>query len=142
MNYEDEVQFWQKLCHQVLTDNFQALEWNENWLNKNYADGTPMQDGNPIFDLINRSHRRAVRIIQNSPDEASVDEYTLWMNKTFINDSEHDEEVEEMVFVCNGYKDKFPEHSARFFAGFFKIWSNPQVDYEEMERIIATHVEN
>ena len=76
-----------------------------------FANGTPMRDGNPIFSAVSPTLRRAVRIIQHEP---SSDELELehWLD-TF----QGDEPISELVISC-----ALSEQVQEKAAGLIRSW--------------------
>lgn len=141
MDYQETVNFWQTVCQQVLIKGAVTEVW-EPWLEIYFNDGAPIQDGNPIFMAINQAQNRAVRIIQNSFDESSIDEWTAWMDKTEYELNKGSELVDEMVFVYNSDGINISEISVQVFTELFEKWSNQHASYEAMEKIITSRIGN
>jgi hypothetical protein len=139
MEYKETVNFWLEKYNQVLTKTSMKQDWMP-WLEQYYNDGTPMEDGNPIFMSVNKTANRSVKIIQNEPDRLPVYEYYALMDRTGYGLEDCSEFMDEMVFIYNPYEERFPEISARHFCDLFSIWSNPKTSYEEMETIIESYM--
>ncbi|MGH1339235.1 MAG: hypothetical protein ACRBFS_24165 [Aureispira sp.] len=62
------------------------------WLNKSYGDGTPMYDGNPIYDAL-LGKNKALRVIQVAPESDAL-LLSAWIHQT---EDEQGEGLEELV---------------------------------------------
>jgi len=61
--YERAKNAWMNLCIHCFEKCSTSDRWQE--LEAQFADGTPIQNGNPICSYINRAERKALRIIQS-----------------------------------------------------------------------------
>src|SRR5579862_1628726 len=87
---------WQERWLDLVRRVGQQELWTTPWLNTNFANGTPFQDGNPIFSALCSSRRQAIRVIQLEPaDDAG--ELEFWTD-TFAKGEP--EEIEELVVSC------------------------------------------
>lgn len=87
--YKQNEAYWARLVQQTLAPyDIQPKPW----LNKYYGDGSPMLDGNPIYDAL-LGNGKALRIIQVAPDSEDV-LISAWMNTT---EKEEGEDLEELV---------------------------------------------
>lgn len=87
--YQQNEAYWARWVQQTLAPyDIQP----EPWLNKQYGDGSPMQDGNPIYDAL-LGNGKALRIIQVAPgsEEGLI---TAWINLT---EDVEGEQLEELV---------------------------------------------
>lgn len=80
--YERMERFWSGVLR--------APGWRVGWLTTRFADGTPMEDGNPIASAIHPEMGRAVRIIQH---QAASPEITGWVAKAQTGEGDVDELV-------------------------------------------------
>ena len=71
-SYHRAELYWEDLMNRVLGIRGSHHSWHT-FVPRRYSDGTPFQDGNPIFDSRSPEARRAVRVIQERPDSDSVD---------------------------------------------------------------------
>lgn len=86
--YDEAAVYWQKQFEMLLED----FEYEyELYLNTVMADGTPLRDGNPIFNAYLPVIHRAVRIIQEEPEEPA--EYSRWIHETEDAEGEPFEEL-------------------------------------------------
>ncbi|MFK7796449.1 MAG: hypothetical protein AB8E82_03270 [Aureispira sp.] len=87
--YKQNKAYWARFVQQTLA----SYDIHPKpWLNQHYADGRPMQDGNPIYDAL-LGNGKAVRIIQIQPDNEEV-LISAWIKQT---ESEEGTELEELV---------------------------------------------
>ena len=91
--YAQAESIWRDRWTQMLRELGQQDAWESPWLNAAFADGTPFQDGNPIFSAICPSRRLGVRVIQVALDCES--ELATWTDTTMGPD-----EVQELVINC------------------------------------------
>lgn len=61
------TQFWKELWVSACP----STAWQTGWLNTTMRDGTPFMDGDGILNAINRTERRALKVIQRPAQEAS-----------------------------------------------------------------------
>lgn len=85
---------WRRLWERVVAAEQRAAEWQVPWFAPDFANGTPMRDGNPIFTAVSPTLRRGVRVIQHEPtaDELELEYWT----DTF----EGAEPIAELVISC------------------------------------------
>src|SRR2546426_3076616 len=79
--YRQAEAFWRTLWNEVTERAGQAGEWRFPWMKNEYADGTAVQDGNPIFSAVADKRKMGVRIIQEektSPDHVELD---YWVDR-------------------------------------------------------------
>jgi hypothetical protein len=134
MNEQEIIELWRNLCSEIVSRYSESENWKP-WLVKTFLDGTPMDDCNPIYDLINGVHKRAVRIIQENGQMPPEHNYSVWLNKFGEGLAESNEVIEEMVFTYRSYQD-----SSKIFSELFDAWANPRVTYDEMQNIISSNV--
>jgi hypothetical protein len=87
--------FWQSHWHEFITRMGQQKLWKSPWLNTTFADGTPFQDGNPIFSAVDLKDRIGIQITQLEP-AANPRELDFW---TDIFD-EGGENIKILVISC------------------------------------------
>jgi len=75
----------------------QQKQWKVPWFENKFANGIPIQDGNPIFTAVDRSRRLAVRIIQMPYAADGEPDLIHWTNKFGKGDPE---ELDELVISC------------------------------------------
>jgi hypothetical protein len=121
--YDEAVRFWRALLGRLLEKHGQREAWAP-WLHLTYADGTPARDGNPIYDLLNRQRRRALRIIQYDPSEGQQ-ELTAWLTRTY------EDEFDELVIGC-----VLTAEAARGAEEFLDHWIAPTSTVESMAQLL------
>jgi hypothetical protein len=85
--------YWAALWGRIVARAGQTAAWRTGWLQTSYADGSPMNDGNPIFSVICKSRNLAVRIIQHEPESDEM-ELSYW------EDVDMDGVVAQRVISC------------------------------------------
>jgi len=92
--YEAAQARWRQLWERVVCAHPHEAEWQVPWFAPEFANGTPMRDGNPIFTAVSPTLRRGVRVIQHEPatDQLEFDNWT----DTF----QGDEPIAELVISC------------------------------------------
>jgi hypothetical protein len=132
MTEQEIVEFWRNLCFDILSKYSESKDWKP-WLEKKFLDGTLMDDSNPMYDLINDSRRRAVRIIPENTQIPSEHSYAVWLNKFGAGMTDANDLVEEMVFTYRSHQE-----SSQTFLELFDAWVNPETTYDDMQSIIAS----
>ena len=87
--YRQNEAYWARFVQQTLQGH--AITPSP-WLNKYYGNGTPIYDGNPIYDAL-LGNGKALRIIQVAPDD-SESLITAWLHQT---EDEQGQDLEELV---------------------------------------------
>ncbi|MCB0593025.1 MAG: hypothetical protein H6557_36390 [Lewinellaceae bacterium] len=75
--YHLAEQYWKETFEQIIAPMGYSYR---GYLNTNFVDGTPLQDGNPIFHAYVPEVGRALRIIQEEPEEPA--DFCCWENET------------------------------------------------------------
>ena len=88
--------YWRALWDELVWFEGQAQEWQYPWLKTAYANGTPFQDGDPIFSAWSPSRKLGVRVIQNEPG-AGEPELTYWHD---VVGDQWSGEVQTLVISC------------------------------------------
>jgi hypothetical protein len=76
-DYETAVNYWTGLFKSLMEEK--SYSWQP-YMKNQFGDGTPIRDGNPIFNAFVPETGRAVRIIQHPP--APKDSFIHWKNST------------------------------------------------------------
>jgi hypothetical protein len=87
--YNQNESYWKRYVKKALEPK--VIE-HESWLKNQYANGTKIYDGNPIYSA-KLQDGKAIRIIQEEP-ESETRQITAWMEET---EDEHENKVEELV---------------------------------------------
>ena len=87
--YNQNESYWKRYVRKALEPK--AIE-HESWLNTEYANGTKIYDGNPIYSA-KLQHKKAIRIIQEEP-ESDTRQIAAWLEET---EDEHENKIEELV---------------------------------------------
>jgi hypothetical protein len=75
--YAATTEHWTALFSSLMAQ--QGFNWSP-YIKNQFGDGTPMRDGNPIFNAFVPRTGRAVRIIQHPP--SPKDSFVTWKNET------------------------------------------------------------
>jgi hypothetical protein len=94
--YKQAEAVWRDRWDDLVRRVGQESMWEVPWSNKYSANGTSIQDGNPIFSAISPRRKLAIRVIQLEPSDGSP-EFYVWSD-TFAEGSP--ESVKELVISC------------------------------------------
>lgn len=69
--------YWRNLWEEIARSSGQRGEWKTPWLRTSFSNGTPFQDGDPIFSAVATERGLGVRVIQHEPetDEVELDSW-------------------------------------------------------------------
>jgi hypothetical protein len=96
--YKEVENFWQEVWNEIKSDKKSSDEWRTPWFENAFADGTPCQDGNPIFSAVSSKIGKAIRIIQLNP-ESHEKSFGWWLD-TFGDENMAGEPIKELVVAC------------------------------------------
>jgi hypothetical protein len=94
--YKQAETVWRACWDDLVRRVGQQELWKSPWANTYSVNGTPIQDGNPIFSAISPRRRLGVRVIQLEPADNPRELY-VWTD-TFAEGSP--EEIKELVVSC------------------------------------------
>ncbi len=94
--YEQAEVLWRQRWDDLLRHVGQERLWETPWMTASFVNGTPIQDGNPIFSAISSQRKLAIRVIQLEPSD-NPHEFYVWTD-TFAEGSP--ESVKELVISC------------------------------------------
>jgi hypothetical protein len=94
--YREAEAIWRQRWEDLVRRVGQEWLWETPWLNTSFANGTPCQDGNPIFSAVSPSRRLGVHVIQLEPSDNPRELY-VWTD-TFAKGSP--EAIKELVISC------------------------------------------
>jgi hypothetical protein len=112
--YAHAEAYWRTLWDRQARFLGQQSEWQKPWLQTAYADGTPFQDGDPIFSAWSPSRKLGVRVIQNEPQRQAL-ELVFWTD--VVGDQWSGGEVRTLVISC-----ALSRQSADLAQGLFRNW--------------------
>lgn len=95
--YVQAEAFWRDLWEKLARFTGQRQDWQYPWLRTAYANGTPFQDGDPIFSAWSPSRKLGVRVIQNEPQLQELD-LDFWYDR--VGDEWSGGEVNTLVISC------------------------------------------
>lgn len=121
--YTLNQRFWKKELAKYLAEK-QVVKTN--WINQQFADGTPMYDGNPIFSLLLKQNK-AVRIIQEEP-ESEQPELGAWLQQT--EDQEANPVIELVIAL------ELSEVTKEMAVSLIDDWVKEEVNKAQMEALI------
>ena len=76
--YVLNVGYWTKLFNKILKSTGISYQ---RWLNLQFNNGLGFYDGNPMFDVLVENKRKAIRIIQEYPENESIS-ISAWIDET------------------------------------------------------------
>ena len=121
---------WRTLCEQVLDKHHQSSLWRPWFDDVKLDDGSILQDGNPIYSLVNWGELKGVTIVQHDPHV-----HTKWEMTAFVDmfGDEHSKPgpINNLVFTCN-----LSQESASAFEKLFEIWVQPEIKTQDIEKMI------
>src|ERR1043166_3292912 len=94
--YRRAAQQWQQRWTELINDAPDRLSWTTPWVATTFADGTPIDDGNPIFSAVCPKRQLGIRVIQNEPSDTHP-AFSFWVD-TFAKGQPG--EVKELVISC------------------------------------------
>lgn len=94
--YEHAESIWRERWEDLVCRVGQKWLWESPWLNTTFSNGSPCQDGNPIFSAVSRVRQLGVRVIQLEPS-GNPRELHAWSD-TFAKGSP--EAIRELVISC------------------------------------------
>jgi hypothetical protein len=89
--------YWVDLWERIDPVQRRRDHWETPWLSDGFADGSPINDGNPIFSAVSRSNAKGIRIIQVPPEQDEV--WDFWLD-TFGGLSGDPGIIDELVIYC------------------------------------------
>jgi len=96
--YNLNVSYWRVKLQKILEEKISSKE--QLFKNKNQK-GKGFYDGNPIFSYLNTRNDKAIRIIQEDPEDiggySEIKLIEAWIDKVIIPYSENNKEVSELV---------------------------------------------
>jgi hypothetical protein len=97
--YKEVENFWQEAWNEIKSDKKSSDEWETPWFKNTFADGTPCQDGNPIFSAVSSKIGKAIRIIQLNPEMNNNKSFGWWLD-TFGDENITGGPIKELVVAC------------------------------------------
>ena len=95
--YAKSEELWLRTLNAVTERLGQKKRWKAPWIKPKFADGTPHQDGNPMFNALDQSRRLAINIIQVPAAAAGEPDLIYWTKTLAEGDPE---EAETLVISC------------------------------------------
>lgn len=95
VEYLEAEKLWLREWKELIRSLGEESSWQTPWIRPTFADGSPIQDGNPIFSAVCPERRLAVRVIQCEPHDG--DGLGFWSD-TFAEGGP--EQLSELVISC------------------------------------------
>jgi hypothetical protein len=95
--YAKAERLWLHTLNSLVKRLGQEKQWKAPWIKPRYGNGTPHQDGNPMFTALDRSRRLAINIIQMPSAAEGEPDLTYWTKKLAEGDPE---EMDALVIAC------------------------------------------
>lgn len=96
--YNLNVSYWRRKLQMALKEKVSS---QEQFIKNKRSNGVSFYDGNPIFSYYNPNKHKALRIIQENPDEltsySQIKLIEAWIDKVRIPNEKDDKEVPELV---------------------------------------------
>ena len=86
--YQNNVAYWKDILSKIVKDKTE----NYYWIESQFDNGEGFYDGNPMVILICQSPEKAIRIIQEEPENNSI-EIGVWIDTFQLSDSEQLQEL-------------------------------------------------
>ena len=94
--YHEAERLWNQRWTEIVIKANQREQWETPWINTNFADGTPLMDGNPLFSAVCHARRLGIRVIQLEPT-GNPRELDVWTDRFATGEAE---EIDELVLSC------------------------------------------
>lgn len=101
--YRPNIAYWHKQIKRMLEVSSLAYK-NEKYLADRFSNGDLFFDGNPIFNMVFEGSNKALRIIQENPEEFE-EYYTSFKADIIINDVSY-EELVIVLTLSKGRREK------------------------------------
>lgn len=125
--YHQNESYWKRYVRKAL--EHKAIE-HEFWLKNEYANGTKIYDGNPIYSA-KLQHRKAIRIIQEEP-ESDTRQIAAWVKET---EDEHENKIEELVISLELTRD-----TRKLALELIIAWASDTVSMKKMNSLIEKKI--
>lgn len=126
--YNQNESYWKRYVRDALSP--EVIE-NESWLENEYANGTKIYDGNPIYS-VKLQNKKAIRIIQEEP-ESDTRQIAAWVEET---EDEHKNRIEELVISLELTRD-----TRKLTLELIKEWASDAISMKEMVVLIKKKIE-
>jgi len=95
--YAKAERLWLHTLNSLVKRLGQEKQWKAPWIKPRFGDGTPHQDGNPMFTALDRSRRLAINIIQMPSAANGEPDLIYWTKKLAEGDPE---QLDALVIAC------------------------------------------
>ncbi|OQX07794.1 MAG: hypothetical protein BWK80_49035 [Desulfobacteraceae bacterium IS3] len=115
--------YWKKIVNKIF--RMSGSEYIE-WLNTTYCNGKKFYNGNPIFNGLFKEKNKAVRIIQEEPENEDIS-ISAWIDKIEL----EADTIYELVISL-----ELSKESKAIAESLIKAWITDDLNNEEMENCI------
>lgn len=125
--YNQNESYWKRYVRNALDPK--VIE-HEFWLKNEYANGTKIYDGNPIYSA-KLQNRKAIRIIQEEPESDTL-QIAAWVKET---EDEHENKIEELVISL-----ELTRVTRKLALELIKEWASKKISMEKMMSLIEEKI--
>lgn len=126
--YSQNEFYWKRYVRNVLEPK--VIE-HEFWLKNEYANGTKIYDGNPIYS-VKLQNKKAIRIIQEEPESDTL-QISAWVKET---EDEHENKIEELVISL-----ELTRVTRALALELIKAWASDGVSMKKMMSLIPEKID-
>lgn len=126
--YSQNESYWKRYVRNVLEPK--VIE-HEFWLKNEYANGTKIYDGNPIYS-VKLQNKKAIRIIQEEPESDTL-QISAWVKET---EDEHENKIEELVISL-----ELTRVTRVLALELIKAWASDGVSMKKMMSLIPEKID-
>lgn len=125
--YNQNESYWKRYVRNALDPK--VIE-HEFWLKNEYANGTKIYDGNPIYS-VKLQNRKAIRIIQEEPESDTL-QIAAWVKVT---EDEDENKIEELVISL-----ELTRVTRKLALELIKEWASKKISMEKMMSLIEEKI--
>jgi len=126
--YSQNESYWKRYVRNVLEPK--VIE-HEFWMKNEYANGTKIYDGNPIYS-VKLQNKKAIRIIQEEPESDTL-QIAAWVKET---EDEHENKIEELVISL-----ELTRVTRALALELIKAWASDEVSMKKMMSLIPEKID-
>ena len=127
-DFRASVEFWDRLCKGIVEEAGQLHEWKP-WFSTAASAGNLIDDGCPIYSLINQQQGKGFSITQERLDKK--DEIYVSACTRFYGETSPDGKVQHLVIYC-----ELSEEAAEVVKELLRYWIKPQANIHLMSFFI------
>jgi hypothetical protein len=129
--YQKAKQFWIDQCQDVLNTKKDRDQWVPFGSTVTLLDGSILQDGNPIYAMINYTARKSISITQYEPSEHWHTKAEL---ESRINFDHNNQMFHHLIYRTPTHPD-----DVVLFKALFSTWSNKTCTIKGMKALIEAY---